>query len=430
MSTLDEIFRTTSDSYTLTEQDARLIARPSPRVPLMVDQGRGALLKDVDGREVIDLTSGWNVVNVGWNHPRVVEATLQATLRSTYAPPWCSHPGRIEYARRLTNWVGDEWVVWCGVGGSEAIEAAIKIARRATGRQAIVGFEHAYHGATLTSMLAGGRKGDDLVGITADEKHRLCPLPDSVRGDPTSYPGLLRKAVLAGEPPAAVMLEPVFTNPGVIYGIDDFYLTLQDAGRISAALIIVDEIGTGFGRTGKHFAFQHWDLQPDMVVIGKAITSGAVPMSAVLLRPELAEAVAGPAFSSTYGWTPPACAAAAMTLTVIDDEDLVAGAASLGQQALEILRPLVNQHDHVAAVRGKGLEIGVELVTADGTPDWEQMRRLTRRLLARGVFAESSSYTSTLLLMPPLVISEDQLIQALSIVGEEVAAAGDVRSGS
>ena len=408
----------------LVERDRRYLARPTRRIPLAVKEGQGAILVDLDGREMVDLTSGWNVVNTGWNHPKIVAAVRDQLSLTAFAPPWCTHNGRVDYAQRLSEWlgrgVGGEWMAWSGAGGSEAVEAALKIARKATGRQTIVGFEHAYHGGTLGSMLAGGVSSENIwpdVGV-----HRHAPVPDNVRADGREYGELARQAILAAPRPAAVLLEPLFTNPGVLFGVRSFYESVTEAVSAVGAVLIVDEIGTGFGRTGTRFAVEQTALRPDIVVTGKAMTSGAVPMSAALVRPELAKAVAGPGFSATFGWTPLACAAAIATLDIIDAEDLVTRSRVLGEHALALLRPLEANCEHVAEVRGRGLEIGVELVSPDGSPvAWTVMGELTRRLLQRGVFAEPSAYTSTLLVMPPLVITERQLESALSIVAEEVS---------
>jgi 4-aminobutyrate aminotransferase-like enzyme len=410
-------------SRAIREQDHRYIARPTRRIPLVIATGQGATLVDVDGRRFIDLTSGWNVANTGWNHPHVVAAVRGQLAVGAFAPPWCSHPGRPRYGRELSDWLGGEWAAWCGASGSEAVEAALKIARRATGRHPVVGFAHAYHGGTLGSMLAGGVPALHGVDLPPGPYHRHAPMPDPLRGADHDYARLAREVILADPAPAAVLLEPLFTNPGVISGGTEFYESVARAATEAGALVVVDEIGTGFGRTGRRFGFQHTTLTPDIVVIGKAMASGMVPMSAALMKPDLAAAITGPGFSATFAWIPLACAAATATLTVLDEENLVERCAQLGARARALLTPLVSQCEHVAAVRGQGLEIGIELVTPQGDPIApDTIELLLQRLLMRGVFAESSAYTSTLLIMPPLIILEDQLDGALRIVMEEISA--------
>jgi len=379
--------------------------------------GENATLIDCDGRRFTDLTSGWNVANTGWNHPLVVDRVRNQATQNLFAPSWCAHSGRSSVAERLAKLIGQEIQVICGCGGSEAIEAALKVARRATGRQAIVGFDEAFHGATLAAALAGGVRALHGVDVPSDALHRHAPLPDRLRQDAASY---IRQAVevITSEPhPAAVLLEAVFTNPGVIIGHYDFYAAIEAAARRVGALIIVDEIGTGFGRTGSMFAYQQFPIRPDIVVLGKAMTSGAVPMSAALIRRDLGRVVLGSAFDSTFGWTPLACAAATATLDVLATERLLPRAMTVGQQATHYLETRLAGCGLVREGRGRGLELGLELSDTEGRPlAGEFIRRILAYLLQRGVFAEFSRYTSTLLIMPPLTIPEDQLLDALGVV--------------
>lgn len=422
MTTLDQLQETRGSSSDLAERDLKWVARPSRRLPLAVASARGSVLIDADGREVIDLTSGWNVCNVGWNHPRVVEAVRRQASQLPFAPSWCTHDGRSGVAERLSNLLGGEFAALCGSNGSESVEAALKVARRATGRHAVVGFTEAYHGGTLGSMLAGGVHTLHGVDLPRDEWHRHAPIPDMLRAAGRNYGDFARAVILQEPQPAAVLLEPVFTNPGVLAGDEHFYRSIAEAASACGALIIIDEIGTGFGRTGSMFGFQQLPIKPDIVVVAKAITSGAVPMAGALMRSELVKFVAGQGFSSTFGWTPLACAAANATLDVLEEEGLAARAKELGALAVERLRPLVDEVSHVADVRGHGLEMGIELVKPDGAPvSFATIIGLARTLLKRGVFAEPSSYTSTLLLMPPLSIPQEQLLHALDIVAESVA---------
>ncbi len=422
MTTLDQILETSAKSHDIATRDLHWVARPSRRIPLAVAAARGAILIDADGREVIDLTSGWNVCNVGWNHPRIIEAIKRQASQLPFAPPWCTHDGRPTVAERLSNYLGGGFAALCGSNGSEAVEAALKVARRATGRHAIVGFTEAYHGGTLGSMLAGGVPSLHGVDLPKDEWHRHAPIPDMLRPGARSYGDLAKEIILQEPLPAAVLLEPIFTNPGVLAGDEHFYKSIAEAANASGALIIIDEIGTGFGRTGSMFAFQQLPIKPDIVVVAKAISSGAVPMAGALLRSDLVKFVAGMGFSSTFGWTPLACAAAGATLDVIEEEGLAARARELGTLAAERLGPLVNEVAHVADVREHGLEIGIELVKPDGTPvSFNMIIKLARTLLGRGVFAEPSSYTSTLLIMPPLSIPREQFFHGLDIVVESIA---------
>ncbi|WP_353987353.1 aspartate aminotransferase family protein [Ruicaihuangia caeni] len=424
---LDDVHALDGISRRLADRDRRFVARPTTRIPLAVRSGEGAHLIDEDGRRVLDLTSGWNVANAGWNHPRIVAAVVEQAKELAFAPPWCTHDGRSRVAERLSGMlatasgIGGEFKALSGATGSEAVEAALKVARRATGRQATVGFTEAYHGGTLGALQAGGVPQVQGVDVPTSQFHRHAPIPDMLRANGRDYAALVRETLLSGPPPAAILLEPAFTNPGVIHGDREFYQAVQAAAREAGALLIIDEVGTGFGRMGHTFGFEHWGLQPDIVVVAKALTSGAVPMAGALMRSELADAVSGPGFSSTFGWVPLACAAATASLDVLEDEQLAERARRLGELALERLRPLVDAHSNVAAVRGIGLELGIEFTDAAGDPlPRPPMETLTRRLLQRGIFAEPSAYTSTLLLMPPLVIDEAEWLGALDAIAEQI----------
>jgi 4-aminobutyrate aminotransferase len=409
-----------------TARDLRAIARGSTRVPLVITAATGSTLTDADGRTYTDLTSGWNVANIGWGHPHVLEAIGRQVLRLPFAPSWCSHPDRIEYAERLNALLGGGYAAWCGCGGSEAVEAALKIARRATGRHAVVGFTEAYHGGTLGAMLAGGVPRLHNIDLPPDRWHRHAPIPEPGSAPPADWAAAAETVILSDPPPAAVLLEAVFTNPGVLAGDDHFYQTVQSAARKAGALLITDEIGTGFGRTGRLFAFSHFGLDPDIVVIAKAMTSGVVPMSAALVKREFVPSMRGPGFDATFGWTPLACAAASTTLDVIEEEQLVSRARDLGTSALAWLRAQLKGLSSVVGVRGYGLEMGVELAEPSGQRlDQARLQQFLTSLRARGIFAESSRYTTTLLIMPPLNIPEAELERALVVVCEEIVALTD-----
>lgn len=420
--TLDQIHETQKKSHDIGVRDLQWVARPTRRIPLAVAAAHGSILVDADGREVIDLTSGWNVCNVGWNHPKVIEAIKQQASQLPFAPPWTTHDGRPRVAERLSHYLGGNFAALCGSNGSESVEAALKVARKATGRHAVVGFTEAYHGGTLGSILAGGVAALHGVFLPKDEWHRHAPIPDMLRAGDRNYGDIAREIILQDPKPAAVLLEPVFTNPGVLAGDDHFYKSIAEAASACGALVIIDEIGTGFGRTGSMFGFQQFPIEPDIVVVAKAISSGAVPMAGALMRSELVKYVSGQGFSSTFGWIPLACAAANATLDVIEEEGLAARARELGAMASRRLSVLRDEVGHVADVREHGLEIGVELVKPDGAPvSLNTILKLSRTLLERGVFAEPSSYTSTLLIMPPLSIPEAQFLHALDIVAEAIA---------
>jgi 4-aminobutyrate aminotransferase-like enzyme len=417
----DEVFATRSGkSAELAERHLRSLFRASPRIPLAIASAHGCELTDLEGRRFWDLTSGWNVANVGWQHPHVVASARRQLDSLPFAPSWCTAEVKVALAERMRRRLGGNLRAVCGCGGSEAIEAALKIARRVTRRQGAVGFLEAYHGGTLGAVLAGGLRmlhGEEVPGT---EAHRHAPVPDALRGGP----GDCERAVelIRREPhPAAVLLEPIFTNPGVLAAPPGFYSEIARAAREVGALLIVDEIGTGFARTGKWFAYEHFGLDPDVVVVGKAFGGGVAAISGAFARAEYAEAIRAPSFDATFGWTPLACAAALAVLDVIENEELVERAAALGAKAIEFLRRNLAGLQLVGAVRGWGLEIGVELVDESGQPlEAGRARALYAAILRRGVFAEFSRYTTTLLIMPPLTIEWAVLEECLSVIAAEI----------
>lgn len=270
------------------ERDKKSIVRPTTNIPLAIKGGIGSKIYDFDGREYIDLTSGWNVVNTGWNHPKIIKALRNQNETLSYAPPWCTHQGKVEMAEIMKTLFDDNFKVLCGTTGSESVETALKIARLATGRRKIIGFTGAYHGGTLGSMLASGLSEFKDIFFPQIEYHCYVPLPHYQKNNEKDYLSIIRNTILQEPKPAAIILEPIFTNPGIIYGSADFYLTINKVCKESGTLIIMDEVGTGFARTGKMFGFEHWPIQPDIVCLSKAISSGAVPMAATLMRSELA----------------------------------------------------------------------------------------------------------------------------------------------
>jgi 4-aminobutyrate aminotransferase-like enzyme len=397
-------------------RDCRAIARGTRTTPIAIVGASGSTLTTADGAKLTDLTSGWNVANTGWAHPQI-RAAVARQLDLPFAPSWCTHDPRVRYAERLGASLQGEFKAWCGCGGSEAIEAALKVARRATGRHAVVGFSEAYHGGTLGAMLAGGVPGLHGRDLPADPWHRHAPIPETRRCTGVDFGTLAADVILQDPLPAAVLLEPVFTNPGVLSGGEAFHQAVQSATRKAGALLIVDEIGTGFGRTGELFAYSHFGLDPDIIVVAKAMGSGVVPISGALIKSGIAEAVRGPGFDSTFGWTPLACSAALATLDVIESEALTERARELGAWCLKRTRDVIGGRRGISDVRGIGLEIGIELAEENGERlGGTSMSLLLEELRRLGVFAESSRYTSTLLIMPPLNIPESQLADAMNVV--------------
>lgn len=391
----------------LIERDRAVIARPGSRIPIAIERASGAMLYDYDGRGYLDFTSGWNVANVGWCHPAVLAATKRQLSLLPFAPNWCTSETRVALCERLAALGGGNWVTLPAVGGSEAIEQALKVARRATGRHTVVSFEGAYHGGTLGALLAGGGPQAKRV-FPANNAYRYVPLPDKARSD---WLAAAVAQIKESPPAAAVLFEPIFTNPGMLFGRADQYQQLVSAAKSVGALVICDEVGTGFGRTGEFFAYQHFGIIPDIVVVAKAMTSGVVPCGAALMHKELASHVSGKGFSPTYGCTPLAAAAALATIEVIVKEGLVERSGKLGERARKAVAARIPRIKKDICIRGKGLSIGVELLESGFSQAATDFIRA--ECLERGVFLETASRPNTILIMPPLIIQEELLLEGI-----------------
>ncbi len=362
-------------------------------IPLV--RGEAARVWDARGREYIDCVGGHGVAVLGHNHPAVVAAVHRQMQRLTICPPAYPNDVRAQCMARLGTLVPGLNRVFLANSGTEAVEAAIKFARYSTGRPKIVAAKRGFHGRTLGALSA-----------TWNRKYRE-PFEPLV---PEFYHGTFNKLetfdALVDDRTAAVIVEVVQGEGGVYPATAEFLQGLQALVRERGALLIVDEVQTGMGRTGRMFAFQHYGIQPDIVALAKGI-AGGFPMGAVLLGPRVKPGKPG-IHGSTFGGNPPAAAACLATLEVLEKEDLPARAAALGAWFLERLRavssPLIRE------VRGLGLMVGVELRT--------KVAPYLQALAEHGVLALPAGLT-VIRFLPPLVIPREDLetvAQALEAV--------------
>ncbi len=361
---------------------------PTREVALV--RGAGARVWDADGHAYVDLAAGHGVANVGHAHPHVSAAIARQAERLLTCPASFPNDQRAALYRRLTAVLpnGLERLFFCN-SGTEAVEAALKFARLVTGRPGIVALMRGFHGRTLGALAA-----------TWEPKYRAPfePLVPGVRHVPAGRLEALDVAIDADT--ACVVLEVVQGEGGVHPLPGDYLRAAQALCRARGALLIVDEVQTGFGRTGRLFACEHVGLEPDLLCLGKAI-AGGLPMGAVAIGPRVGTLPPG-SHGSTFGGNPLACAAALATLDVLRDEGLPHRAERLGQAALERLRAL--DAPVVREVRGCGLMIGIELKT--------RARFYLEALLERGFLALPAGAT-VVRLLPPLTITEDEFHLAL-----------------
>jgi LysW-gamma-L-lysine/LysW-L-ornithine aminotransferase len=361
---------------------------------LSIVRGQGASLFDVDGNEYLDCSSGHGVANLGHSHPRVAAAIAEQAV--TLITLFESYPNdkRAALMQKMATLVpGMERVFFCN-SGTESVEAALKFARISTGRTNIIAAMRAFHGRTFGSLSA-----------TFNKKYRqgVEPLVPGFSHVPYNNIGALENAVT--DETAAVILE-VIQGEGGVYPTDVDYI--QAARRICderGALLIVDEIQSGFGRTGKMFAVQHFDVTPDLLCCAKSL-AGGVPIGAVLIGGNVQNLTPG-VHGSTFGGNPLSCAAALAALEAIEDEDLAGQAAEKGAYLIGKLRQI--ESPLVRDVRGMGLMIGIELK--------QKVAPYLKALQEHNVIALNAGMT-VLRLLPPLVISYEQIDRLVSVLEE------------
>jgi len=366
--------------------------------PIVLVRGRGATLWDAEGRAYVDCVGGQGVANVGHAHPAVARAIAAQAERLAICPNGFYNDRRAELLAALVRIAppGLERAFLCN-SGAEAVEAAIKFARLSTGRSGVIAAMRGFHGRTLGALSATWNKA---------YRQPFEPLLPGFSFVPYNRPERLEGAI--GDDTAAVLLEVVQGEGGVNPGDGDFLRAAQALCRRHGALLIVDEVQTGLGRTGKMFALEHHGLEPDLVCLAKAL-AGGLPMGAVLIGGRVGE-LPRKAHGTTFGGNPLACAAALASIEVLETERLPQNAAERGAQLMAGLRAI--DAPQVREVRGLGLMVAVELKTQAGP--------YLAALAERGVLALTAGST-VMRFLPPLVISADQIDTVVEQVAEVLA---------
>ncbi|MEU5829248.1 4-aminobutyrate--2-oxoglutarate transaminase [Micromonospora tulbaghiae] len=396
-------------------------------IPAYVDRAGGGTITDVDGREWIDFAAGIAVTNVGNSAPRVVEAVRAQVERFTHTcfmvAPYESYVAVCEQLNALTPG-GFEKRSALFNSGAEAVENAVKIARHATGRPAVVVFDHAYHGRTNLTMA--------LTAKNMPYKHRFGPFAGEVYRVPMSYPlrdGGLDGATAAArsiemiekqvgaENVAALLIEPIQGEGGFVVPAEGFLPALREWATAAGVVFVADEIQTGFCRTGDWFACAHEGVQPDLITLAKGI-AGGLPLAAVTGRAELMDAVHVGGLGGTYGGNPIACAAALAAMETMRELDLSAAARRIGAVMSERLEAIAAGDPRVAEVRGRGAMLAVEIVRPGTlTPDPAATAAVSAACHAAGLLTLTcGTYGNVLRFLPPLVISDDELSRGLDIL--------------
>jgi 4-aminobutyrate aminotransferase/(S)-3-amino-2-methylpropionate transaminase len=393
-----------------------------------IERADGAILEDVDGNRLLDFGSGIAVTSVGHAVPELIEAVTQQVAAFTHTcfmvTPYESYLQVCEELAQLTPGDHDKRSALFN-SGAEAVENAVKIARHATGRPAIVVFEHAYHGRTNLTMAltAKNMPYKDGFGPFAPEVYRVpmsYPFRDGHSGPDAAERAIrLMETQIGAENIAALLIEPIQGEGGFIVPAEGFLPALADWARSRDVVFIADEIQSGFGRTGKWFAVEHEGVVPDLVTTAKGL-AGGMPLAAVTGRADLMNSVHEGGLGGTYGGNPVAAVAALASIHTMRERNLLARATHIGDIISERLRQLQAELPLVGEVRGRGAMMAVELVVPGSRePNAAATKAAITYCTDHGVIALScGTYGNVIRLLPPLIITDEQLHDGLDVLSE------------
>jgi 4-aminobutyrate aminotransferase len=413
----------------LLERDARVTSPSYPRdCPFVMAHGKGAEVWDVDGNRFLDFAAGIAVCATGHSHPQVVQAVRDATDRFLHISSDFWHESQVRLAERLDGLapMKEPVMSFFAQSGTESVEGAVKLARYVTGRPRFIGFLGGFHGRTMGSLAFTSSKytqqrgfSPTMPGVT----HVPYPNPYrplfAGRDQGQAVLDYMEQVLFPGAVPpsevAAVLVEPIQGEGGYIVPPEGFLKGLRELCDRHSILLILDEVQAGVGRTGKMFACQHWDVAPDIMTLAKGLGSG-LPIGVVVAKKRIMEKWARGAHGNTFGGNPLCCAAALATLDLVERE-YAANAAAVGEYFMVRLREIQARHETIGDVRGKGLMIGMELVTDRGarTPARELCDAVIHHSYQNGLILLSCG-TSTVRFMPPLLITKSDVDEALSIL--------------
>ncbi|WP_336629220.1 MULTISPECIES: aspartate aminotransferase family protein [unclassified Microbacterium] len=401
----------------------------------VIDRGSGVRLHLEDGTELLDFAAGIAVTSTGHSHPHVVQA-IQDQVAKILLPASSLGLNRptLDFLERFGPYLPEGIDrMWFGNIGAEAVETAVRLARQATGRPNIIAFEGGFHGrtmgaASLTSSTAKVRAG--ISPLMAGVVFAPYPAPArlrSVQGDATDHALEQLDRILATisipQDTAAFLVEAIQGEGGYVPGTKRFFDGLRERADAHGILLIFDEIQAGWGRTGRFWAFEHFDARPDMIVMGKGMASG-LPISALAASKELMDKAWAGSMGGTFSGHVVTAAAALATLDVYEQEELVDNAAVQGQRLIDGLRAVSEGVAEVHEVRGLGLMVGVELRHADGSVGTALAARVQKEAYARGLLILTCGIDrDTMRIVPPLVVEAEDVDRAVQIFGEALHAA-------
>jgi 4-aminobutyrate aminotransferase len=397
--------------------------------PITIAKAEGIYIHSTTGEKYMDFSSGLAVLNIGHNHPRVLEAVRNQLQR-------CVHTGGIYFnettvtaAEHLVSITPDGLdMLFFSNSGAEAVEGALKLARFTTVRQGIISFTGAFHGRTLGAL--------SVTSSSARYRQNYHPLLPSVYQVP--YPNCFRctfrcergacglrcleylvefmEREISPEEVAAIIIEPVMGEGGYYPAPRDFMVALRELCTRQGILMIADEVQSGMGRTGKWFGIEHHGVVPDIMTVAKGIASG-FPLSAVVSTPELMNRWPSGAHGTTFGGNPVSCAASIATIEVIRDEKLLDRSSAIGDAALARLRELAVGHPLIGSVRGYGYMIGIEFVDERGEPAGDACQKVLDYCLKKGLILIGCGMERNVIrFIPPLIATEEEVEKGLDIL--------------
>jgi acetylornithine/N-succinyldiaminopimelate aminotransferase len=386
----EQVISRSSSQEAVIQKDAKYVMQNYGRQQLVLDSGNGCIVRDIDGREYIDCVAGIAVNNVGHSHPQLVEAIKKQAEKLIHVSNLYYTAPQAELAEKLIDITGMSRVFFCN-SGTEAVEAAMKLARVRTGKTEFVAVEHAFHGRTMGAL-----------SITYKEIYRnpFKPLVQEEKFVPGNDTEAVANAIT--DRTAAVIMEPIQGEGGINIPSDAYLREVRRICDETGTLLIFDEVQTGFGRTGKWFCKEHSGVQPDIMTMAKAM-GGGFPMGAIAAREGIA--FERGQHAATFGGNPLACAAALASIDIIEKEDLLRHATEMGDYFMSRLKKV--SLEGVVDVRGRGLMIGVELD--------RKCADIVDFALQNGVLLNCTS-EKVLRIAPPLIITKEQIDSVVAVL--------------
>lgn len=416
----------------LVKKDESLISPSYGRFyPLVVESGKGCIIKDVDGNEFIDFNSGLVCMNVGHSHPKVVAAVKNQCDRFLhYSNTDFYYREVVDLADRLAHITpgSPEKKIFFGNSGAEAVEAAIKLAKWHSRRQLFIAFISAFHGRTVGAL--------SFTASKPTQRRSFFPLMPGVTHVPYGYcyrcpykltfpechywcvdfiDEYVLQKYIPPEDTAAILVEPIQGEGGYVVPPPEYFQRLKKIADKYGLLFIDDEVQSGMGRSGKWFAIEHWGVEPDIICTSKALASG-LPLGACIAKSKVMDWVPG-SHASTFGGNPLSCVAASAVIDVIKEEKLLENATKQGAYIMKRLNELKEKSEIIGDVRGKGLMIGMEIVESKESkkPAPQKVNEIMMRSWKRGINVISCG-ASTIRIAPPLVITKELVDSALDII--------------